>query len=271
MSVAEEQGRVEAALRERVSAERLQGHLDVFSRLFRDSGSPDEWRAAEYVRETLAGYGVAAEVLSFESLISWPLEGSLVVLDGAGGEAARVPVRTRSFGVRTPPGGIEAELVHVPFEAPERGAMIFSHRAGAGDYRGLGVAAEVLSFESLISWPLEGSLVVLDGAGGEAARVPVRTRSFGVRTPPGGIEAELVHVPFEAPERGAMIFSHRAVAGDYRGLDVAGKVGVTMDGGAAGAGPARERGAVGLAHISTSDPAGIQLVALLSSRGAPTA
>ena len=126
--------RIEAALRERVSAERLQAHLNRFSTLFRDSGSPDEWTAAEYVRDTLAGYGVAAEILSFESLISWPLAGSLVVLDAEGGEggdpragagAGTVPVRTRSFGAQTPPGGIEAELVHVPFEATERGAMIF--------------------------------------------------------------------------------------------------------------------------------------------------
>ncbi|HET8627047.1 MAG TPA: M28 family peptidase [Thermomicrobiales bacterium] len=136
--------RVETALRERVDPVRLQRHLIRFSTLFRDSGSPDERAAAEYVRDTLAGYGVAAQILTFPSLISWPLAGRLALLDGAGREVEEIPVRTRSFGAPTPPGGIEAELVYVPFAAPEPGAMIFSHRAVAGDYTGLDVAGKVV-------------------------------------------------------------------------------------------------------------------------------
>src|SRR5207302_5481060 len=107
MTIAERQEQIEAALRERVSTERLQEHLNRFSTLFRDSGSPDEWRAAEYVRDTLAGYGVEATILAFDSLISWPLEGVLALLGKDGTETERVPVRTRSFGAQTPPGGIE--------------------------------------------------------------------------------------------------------------------------------------------------------------------
>ena len=120
--------RVESLLRAAVSAERLQEHLDVFGTLFRDSGSKDERKAAEYVVDRARGYGLEAEILEFDSLISWPLEGRLAVLDD-GRESERVPVRTRSFGVQTPPGGLEAALVFVPFARPERGDMIFSHRA----------------------------------------------------------------------------------------------------------------------------------------------
>lgn len=138
------QEQIEAALRGRVDAARLQAHLDRFSTLFRDSGSPDERVAAEYVQQTLASYGVAARILTFESLISWPLAGRLALLDDAGREVVEVPVRTRSFGAPTPPGGLVAELAFVPFAAPEPGAMIFSHRAVAGDYTGRDVAGKVV-------------------------------------------------------------------------------------------------------------------------------
>lgn len=140
----DQHGAIEAALREGVDPRRLQEHLERFSRLFRDSGSDDERAAAAYLRSTLAGYGVAARTLTFDSLISWPLAGRLALLDEDGREVEEVTVRTRSFGGQTPPGGVEAELVFVPFAAPERGAMIFSHRAVAGDYRGLDVRGKVV-------------------------------------------------------------------------------------------------------------------------------
>ncbi|HET9014888.1 MAG TPA: M28 family peptidase [Thermomicrobiaceae bacterium] len=134
----------ERRVRQAVSVDALQRHLEVFSTLFRDSGSEDEWKAARYIAETLRGYGVEAEILEFDSLISWPLAGRLARLDDAGHEAEEITVRTRAFGGQTAPGGLEAELVFVPFAAPEAGAMIFSHRAVAGDYTGLDVAGKIV-------------------------------------------------------------------------------------------------------------------------------
>ncbi|MFZ0215468.1 MAG: M28 family peptidase, partial [Candidatus Dormiibacterota bacterium] len=135
---------LERELRRGVSAAMLQRHLDRFSTLFRDTGSDDERRAAEYVVEQLRGYGVEADLLWFDALISWPLAGALHILDGDGADGEEVFVRTRSFGAQTPKEGVVAELVHVPFEAPEDGAMIFSHRAVAGDYTGLDVRGKVV-------------------------------------------------------------------------------------------------------------------------------
>ena len=63
----------ESAVLATISAERLQEHLEVFSSLFRDSGSEDEWKAARYIAEKMAEYGVQSEILEFDSLISWPL------------------------------------------------------------------------------------------------------------------------------------------------------------------------------------------------------
>ena len=139
-----EERNIEKALQAAVSPERLQAHLEVFSTLFRDSGSEDERKAARYVVETVRGYGLEAEILELDSLISWPLEGKLALLDGDGREVEQIPVRTRSFGAQTPAGGIVAELVFVPFAAPKQGEMIFSHRAVAGDYTGLDVAGKIV-------------------------------------------------------------------------------------------------------------------------------
>jgi N-acetylated-alpha-linked acidic dipeptidase len=128
---------VEQQVRNEVSAERLQEHLELFSTLFRDSGSEDEWKAARYIVDQMHSYGIDAEIQEFDSLISWPLAGKLELLDGRGQVIESLTTRTRSFGMQTPPGGVEAELVFVPFAAPEQGAMIFSHRAVAGDYTGI--------------------------------------------------------------------------------------------------------------------------------------
>ncbi|HEX3723694.1 MAG TPA: M28 family peptidase [Nitrolancea sp.] len=135
---------LEKAVRGQVSAEHLQEHLNQFSTLFRDTGSEDERKAAEYIVEQMRGYGVEAEILEFDSLISWPLEGKLALIDSAGNETESLEVRTRAFGAQTPPGGVVAELVFVPFAAPRAGEMIFSHRAVAGDYSGLDVRGKMV-------------------------------------------------------------------------------------------------------------------------------
>jgi N-acetylated-alpha-linked acidic dipeptidase len=135
---------VEQQARDAVSEERLQQHLEIFSTLFRDSGSEDEWQAARYIVDQMRSYGIAAELLELESLISWPLEGKLEILDDLGQAGASLPARPRAFGAQTPPGGIEVEVVFVPFAAPEPGAMIFSHRAVAGDYTGVDAAGKAV-------------------------------------------------------------------------------------------------------------------------------
>ncbi|MEZ4572776.1 MAG: hypothetical protein R2849_21155 [Thermomicrobiales bacterium] len=134
----------EAGLRESVSPEPLAEHLGRFSELFRDSGTEDEWEAARYIKSQMDAYGVECEILSFESLISLPGPGTLELLDSSGEASDRFHVRTRSFGAQTPEGGTTAELVHVPFEQPEQGAMIFSHRAVQGDYSGLDVRGKIV-------------------------------------------------------------------------------------------------------------------------------
>jgi N-acetylated-alpha-linked acidic dipeptidase len=135
---------LEQAVRGQVSAEHLQEHLNRFSTLFRDTGSEDERKAAEYIVEKLQGYGIDAMIHEFDSLISWPLEGVLALVDAAGNDTETLEVRTRAFGAQTPPGGVLADLVFVPFAEPKKGEMIFSHRAVAGDYSGLDVRGKMV-------------------------------------------------------------------------------------------------------------------------------
>lgn len=134
----------EEQIRAEISPQRLQQDLEVFSTLFRDSGSEDEWNAAHYVIAQMQTAGLETDLLEFDSLISWPLAGTLEVLDPAGNVVESLATRTRSFGQQTPPGGITAELVFVPFAAPEQGAMIFSHRSVAGDYSGVDASGKAV-------------------------------------------------------------------------------------------------------------------------------
>jgi len=142
MTLQETQADIEKGILADISAEKLQEHLNTFSTLFRDSGSEDEWKAARYNADRLTEYGVQTEILEFDSLISWPLEGKLQLLDADGKVTESIPTRTRAFGKQTPEGGVTAELVFVPFAAPAKGEMIFSHRAVAGDYTGLDVTGK---------------------------------------------------------------------------------------------------------------------------------
>ena len=127
-----------------VSAERLQEHLNHFSTLFRDSGSEDERKAAAYIAEKLTEYGVQTHTYEFKSLISWPLEGKLELLNEDGTVAESITCRTRAFGMQTPEGGYTGELVFVPFAPPAKGEMIFTHREVGTDYSGIDVRGKIV-------------------------------------------------------------------------------------------------------------------------------
>ena len=134
---------VEERARAAISAERLHEHLEVFSTLFRDTGSEDEWKAARYIVDTLASYGVEAEVLEFDSLISWPLEGSFQLLDG-GKTVEEVEVRTRSFGAQTSGGGLEAEIVYVPLEGQSGSNDLIGGRSARARYEDHDVEGKIV-------------------------------------------------------------------------------------------------------------------------------
>jgi hypothetical protein len=132
-----------------------------------------------------------------------------------------------------------------------------------------GVSPETLTFRSYISWPRNGFLRI-HNHDGTVTELPTRTRSFGGSTSADGVTAELVFVPFAEPAKGEMIFSHRAVAGDYFGLDVNGKIVVTADGGPDGIRRAQKHGAIAHIHIWPSDEDAIHEMIATPVWGTPT-
>lgn len=134
---------LEVTAQDAVEVQRLQQHLEHFSTLFRDSGTQDEQKAADYLIQQLEGYGLTPQTHVFSSYISWPRDGYLRIHE-EDGSTTEIPTRTRSFGGSTSPEGVTAELVFIPFAEPEKGEMIFSHRAVAGDYSGKDVSGKIV-------------------------------------------------------------------------------------------------------------------------------
>lgn len=138
-----EAANLEATVQDAVDAQQLQQHLEHFSALFRDSGTKDEQLAADYLVQQLGEYGLVPRTHVFSSYISWPRDGYLRVHEDDG-SITEIPTRTRSFGGSTSPEGLTADLVFIPFAEPQKGEMIFSHRAVAGDYSGEDVSGKIV-------------------------------------------------------------------------------------------------------------------------------
>lgn len=103
---------IEATLQSRIDSDEMDAHLDVLDDLTRVSGTEDEWEASKYVVKKLEEYGVAAEILEFETLISTPEKASMTVTTPEKRDISEAI--TTSFGASTPPAGIDGEVVHVP-------------------------------------------------------------------------------------------------------------------------------------------------------------
>jgi hypothetical protein len=107
------------AVTQRVSAERLLGHLKWFAEVRRDTGGPGETRAAEYIADQLRAAGVPVQVHEFDAYLSYPIRATLEVL-----APTRMPFRclTHSFGRATGPDGVVADLLYLDDGDVNRGA-----------------------------------------------------------------------------------------------------------------------------------------------------
>lgn len=99
------------SIRETVSKERLQGHLEWFSRVDRDTGGPGEDKAAEYIADQLRQSGVPVTVHEFDAFLSYPIRATLEVLEP---EPMQIRCLTHSFGKSTGPTGLYTDLVYLP-------------------------------------------------------------------------------------------------------------------------------------------------------------
>ena len=96
----------EAELLPGVSAETLMGHARAFAAWERESGTPGEAQAYDHIERALKGYGYAVERREIEAFISLPLEGRVILPDGAVVEGL-----THAFSPST--DGLDAEVVDV--------------------------------------------------------------------------------------------------------------------------------------------------------------
>ena len=120
--------------------------LERFSTLVRESGSPDEGEAADYIASELARMGVPHEVFEPDLYLSLPRESSVSV----GDETIRA--KPPSFAVSTPPDGVEAELVHIPSAAVTGQRDLFATlHADVGDLTGKIVLTEGYAMPGTVS------------------------------------------------------------------------------------------------------------------------
>src|SRR3989442_4942520 len=103
---------LEAALAPEVSAKTLMEHVRTIGAWERESGSPGEAQAFDYIERTLKAYGVEVERREIEAYISLPLEAHLTLPDGT-----TIGGLTHSFS--TSVDALEAEVVDVGDARPE--------------------------------------------------------------------------------------------------------------------------------------------------------
>ncbi|MDP2872356.1 MAG: M28 family peptidase [Bacillota bacterium] len=98
----------------RVLGSELMSNTARIASWVRLSGSPAEAASAEFVRAKLADYGLRAEIVFHDALISLPGRAALLIESPDPGPRERSPqCITHSFGVATPADGLAGELVYV--------------------------------------------------------------------------------------------------------------------------------------------------------------
>ena len=103
---------IEAALMAEVSAKTLMEHVRTIGALERESGSPGEAQAFDYIERTLKAYGVDVERREIEAFISLPQEAHLALPDGT-----VIAGLTHSFSASV--DALDAEVVDVGDGRPE--------------------------------------------------------------------------------------------------------------------------------------------------------
>lgn len=105
---------IEAPLRAAVSGDELMTHARAIARWERESGSPGEAQAFDYIEGGLKRYGLEVERREIEAYISLPIEARVVLPDGTS-----ISALTHSFSASTSPDGLDADLIDAGDGAPE--------------------------------------------------------------------------------------------------------------------------------------------------------
>ncbi|WP_047151766.1 M28 family peptidase [Aneurinibacillus tyrosinisolvens] len=104
---------VQQLLVEEVSEKNLMEYTEEVSKEVRLSGTHEEYRAFQYVKDTLEGFGLSTQLLECDAYISLPGEASLRVDD------KEFKCITHSMAQPTQEGGLQGELVYVGKGLPQ--------------------------------------------------------------------------------------------------------------------------------------------------------
>jgi hypothetical protein len=93
-----------------VSGQELMRHTESIAQWVRNSGTADERRAFDYIREQLEGFGYAVAIYESDALIGYPQSSSLEIL---GSEPTNITCNGHALSPRTDEAGVVGNLVYV--------------------------------------------------------------------------------------------------------------------------------------------------------------
>ena len=182
MTAKQPSGDVEARLLADVSVDLGWALIERFTTLVRESGSADEFAAADYIAAQLARLKIPHEVHEPTLYLSLPRSAS-VELPAAG--ATTLQGKPPSFAASTGPGGVSAPVVHVPAAAIKDVTDLFEdHRAAGTDVRGKIVVSEGYAM------PLAVQRFERAGAAGQVYINPGKRVHWGICTPIWGMPTD---------------------------------------------------------------------------------
>ncbi|MDI9549626.1 MAG: M28 family peptidase [Chloroflexota bacterium] len=118
----------EAALTAQVSRDNLMEINTTLAQWVRNSGTPEERQAFDYMQQLLDGYGLETTLLEHPAFISYPLEASLTIWGGAGEPDVAVTCLGTAMSVSA--DALEAEVIDLGFGTAEDYARAGQEVAG---------------------------------------------------------------------------------------------------------------------------------------------
>ncbi|MBI2535489.1 MAG: M28 family peptidase [Gemmatimonadetes bacterium] len=183
MSTKQLGGDAEAKLLADVSVDLAWALIERFATLVRESGSADEFAAADYIAAQLARLKIPHEVHQPTLFLSLPRSAS-VELDGGDGATTLVG-KPPSFAASTGPAGLRAPAIHVPGAAMKDVTDLFEdHRAAGTEVRGKIVVSEGYAM------PLAVQRFERAGAAGQVYINPGKRVHWGICTPIWGMPTD---------------------------------------------------------------------------------
>ncbi len=173
---------VEAQLLADVSVDLGWRLIERFATLVRESGSADEFAAADYIAAELARLKIPHEVHEPTLFLSLPRSASV---EWESGGNARLVGKPPSFAASTGPNGLRGPAVHVPAAAVKDVADLFEdHRAAGTEVRGKIVVSEGYAM------PLAVQRFERAGAMGQVYINPGQRVHWGICTPIWGMPTD---------------------------------------------------------------------------------